>query len=76
MRIDESRHHDACTGIDNFCGASVLFDLIGRTDALDLPIADQHPAITNNPELRQLCADTPAMWSAQRHELRSVQDGE
>jgi hypothetical protein len=76
VRIDESRHYNAPTRIDNFCIANILFDLIGRTDPLDLPVADEHSAIANDPERRQLCPDARALWSAQRDELRSVQDGE
>jgi hypothetical protein len=76
VRIDESRHHDASIGNDNFCVANILFDLIAQPDSLDLAIADEHSAIVNYPERRQLCPNTRALWSAQRNELRSVQDGE
>jgi hypothetical protein len=51
MRIDKSWHHDASTGIDNFCIASILSDLITQTDSLDFPVADQHPAIANDPNV-------------------------
>jgi hypothetical protein len=76
VRIDESQHHDASTGIDNFCIANILFDLIGRTDPLDLAVADEHSAIVNYPERRQLCPNARALWSGQRDELRRVQNGE
>jgi hypothetical protein len=75
MRIDESRHHNAPARIDNFCVATILFDLIARTDSLDLAVTDEHSAIPNDPELRQLCPDARALWSGQRDELRRVQNG-
>ena len=76
MRIDESRHYNASIGIDNFCVANILFDLIARTDSLDLAVADEHSAIRNDPEFRQLWPNARALGSAQRDELRSVQDRE
>ena len=42
MRIDESRHYNPSIGIDNFCVANILFDLIAGTDSLDLAIADNN----------------------------------
>src|SRR5262249_7604139 len=76
MRIDKSRHHYTAARINNFCVANILFDLIVRTDFLDLPVADEHSSVANDPELRQFCPDAGALWSAQRDELRSVQEGE
>jgi hypothetical protein len=74
MRVDKPRHHNARMRINNFCIASVLFDLIALTHSLDPPVADEHSAIANDPEFRQLCPDTRALWSAQRDEFRSVQN--
>src|SRR5262249_55302146 len=76
MRIDEPRHYNALTGVDNVCVAKILFDLITSADALDLAVADEHSAIANNPKLRHLRTNTRALWSAQRNNLRSVQNGE
>ena len=76
VRIDKSRQHNASASINDLRAARFLFDLIARTDCLDLAVADEHSAIVNDPERRQLCPDTRALWSAQRDELRSVQDGE
>jgi hypothetical protein len=76
MRIDKSRHYNAPTRIENFCVANILFDLIARTYLLNLPVADEHSAIANNPYFRQLCAEARTLWSAQRDEFRSVQNGE
>ncbi len=50
VRIDESRHHNASTGIDNFFVANIPFDLSARTNTLDLPVADEHSAIANDPK--------------------------
>jgi hypothetical protein len=50
VHIDESRHYDAPTRIDNFSVANILFDLIARTNFLDLAVADEHSAIVHNPE--------------------------
>ena len=76
MRIDESRHYNAPTGIHDFRVGNIPFELIARTDFLNLPVTDEHSAIANNPELRQLCPNTLALRSSQRNELRRVQDGE
>src|SRR5438309_9022165 len=76
VRIDESRHYNAPTRIDNFFVANILFDLSARTDFLDLAVADKHSSIANDPECRHLSLDARALWSAQRDELRSVQDGQ
>jgi hypothetical protein len=74
VRIYESRHHNASACIHNFRIAKIFFDLIARTYLLDLPVADEHSAIANNPYFRQLCAEARALWSAQRDEFRSVQN--
>jgi hypothetical protein len=66
MRIDESRDHNVSTGIHDFCITNILFDLVAGTDSLDLSVADEHSALANNPELRQLCPYTRALGSAQR----------
>ena len=76
VAIDESRHHNAPACIHNFRIATILFDLIARTDPLNLPVADEHPAIANDPQFRQLCPDARTLGSAQRDELRRVQDNE
>jgi hypothetical protein len=52
MRIDEARHHDPSVRIHNFPVTDIRFDLIARTDSLDLPVADEHSAVANDPELR------------------------
>src|SRR6476620_8006499 len=76
MRIDEPRHYNASIGIDNFCVANILFDLIAGADSLDLAVADEHSTIRNDPEFRQLWPNARALGSAQRDELRGVEDRE
>jgi hypothetical protein len=76
MGIDESRHYNATVGIENFCVANILLDFVARTDAFNFPVADEHSTVSNDPEFRQLCRVTWALGSAQRDELRSVQDSE
>ncbi|OLE56561.1 MAG: hypothetical protein AUG74_18955 [Bacteroidetes bacterium 13_1_20CM_4_60_6] len=76
MRIDEPGHYTAPARIHNFCIANILFHLIARADALDLPVADKHSAVANYCEFRHLRTNARALWSGQRDNLRSVQDGE
>ena len=76
MRIDESRHYNAAARIHNFRVGNILFDLIARTDSLDLPVADEHSAIANDPELRQPCPGARAVRSGQSNKLRGVKDSE
>ena len=76
MRIYEPGHYTAPARIHNHCVAKIPFDLIARADALDLPVADKHSAIANYCEFRHLRTNARALWSGQRDNLRSVQDGE
>ena len=76
VRIDKSRHHYTTLGIHNFSVANILFDLGTRTDALDLAVADEHPAVANDLERGQLCSDPRTSWSSQRDELRRMQNSE
>jgi hypothetical protein len=76
MGIDESRHYNATGHIENFCVASILFDLIARTDDFNFPVPHEHSTVPNAPEFRQLYRATWALGSVQRDELRSVQDSE
>ena len=66
----------ALSGIHDFRIAKVFFDLIARPYLLNPPASDEHSAIANNPYFRQFCAEARALWSAQRDDLRSVQNGE
>jgi hypothetical protein len=76
VRIDESRHYNAPTRIDNFFVANILFDLTARTDFLDLAVVDEHFAMANNREFGHLRTNARALWAGQRDKLRSVQDRE
>jgi hypothetical protein len=76
VRIDESRHYNAPTRIDNFFVANILFDLSARTDFIDLAVVDEHSAIANNREFRHLRTNARTLWTGQRDNLRSVQDRE
>jgi hypothetical protein len=69
MRINESWHYNAPTRIHNLGVADIPFDLIARTDFLDLPVTDEHSPIANSAELRQLCPNTWALRSSPRDEL-------
>jgi hypothetical protein len=76
MRIDESRQYNTPACIYNFRVANILFDLVARTSFLDLPVANEHSAVANNAQLRQLCPYARSLWSSQGDQLRSVQDRE
>src|ERR1700730_2609337 len=52
VRIDEGGQYNFAFGIDDFRFPCLLLDLLTRTDDIDLAVANQHPAVANDSQVR------------------------